>query len=585
MKTPLAPLMALFVGILSAQIEMNYSYEMKYGDGKQVKSLTSDTTNYSYFENLLDINTYYADNIYLYTQFEYSNPPVYGYNRASIDSILSTFYIEYSHDRFNVKLGDLYELYGRGLSYHTFQDQNIDYNNSVRGLNVYYFLKENLKVSTLIGSGEYAFRSLPSNRTANYHFNSNTGLGAIDYENQLLGYFQAIYLVQQSFFPADKMYGEDGNSTLIETLCYEANAFGEDLSATASIKTHTGSCYELGKYPYTVNTNNFNFTWNYFLGPMDIYIDKAWLYYDKIHADEVFGSRFYTSIYTELFETGITYEYKNYFTPYLIKSLSNPPVVYREGSSILASRNAHSMNFGNEIGHQLELNKNLFNKLNVVGNLSLSYRHQNDDMEYLSLIDFLLMDDNSHRRTVIDTIFIEDSNEMDSLNISYVNSFYDYYPFRQMYIEINGWALSERLYYKMGMDHFTEYYNGKHTSAFTIPTHWLLKLSNGSSLTTYLETQWKSVKRVTPGEYTNHYLSISYSHLGKWIVTGFYDQEVKDSKTNTWLGGDLSYKISSETQVSLFYGSQKGGLVCANGICAEQPGFEDGIKVTFRSLF
>jgi len=35
----------------------------------------------------------------------------------------------------------------------------------------------------------------------------------------------------------------------------------------------------------------------------------------------------------------------------------------------------------------------------------------------------------------------------------------------------------------------------------------------------------------------------------------------------------------------LFYGSQKGGLVCANGICAEQPGFEDGFKVTLRSIF
>ena len=73
--------------------------------------------------------------------------------------------------------------------------------------------------------------------------------------------------------------------------------------------------------------------------------------------------------------------------------------------------------------------------------------------------------------------------------------------------------------------------------------------------------------------------------MGKWIITGFYDQEIKDSKSNKWMGADLSYKLNSETQISLFYGSQKGGLVCANGICAEQPGFEDGCKITFRSLF
>ena len=129
MKTGLAAITALLLGILPAQVEMNYSYEMKYGEGKQVKPLTSDTTNYFYFENLIDINTYIRDNIYIYTQLEYSNPPVYGDNRSVIDSILTTFYLEYSHDIFNIKLGDLYELYGRGLSYYTFQDQNIDYIN------------------------------------------------------------------------------------------------------------------------------------------------------------------------------------------------------------------------------------------------------------------------------------------------------------------------------------------------------------------------------------------------------------------------------------------------------------------------
>ena len=68
-------------------------------------------------------------------------------------------------------------------------------------------------------------------------------------------------------------------------------------------------------------------------------------------------------------------------------------------------------------------------------------------------------------------------------------------------------------------------------------------------------------------------------------MTGFYDQEIKDDKSNRWLGSDFSYKLNSESMVSLFYGSQKGGLVCANGICAEQPGFENGIKITLRSLF
>ena len=555
MKTHLAVLTALLWGILSAQVELNYSYEMKYGTGKEVRGQASSnpyTTDYSYIENLLDINTYFMDNIYAYTQLEFSNPPVYGYNRTGIDSILNTFYMEFSHDRFNVKLGDLYELYGRGLGLYTLQDQNIDYDNSIKGLTLNYFLKENLRASTLIGTGEYAFRSNPANRKTDYQFDTNVSLVSIDYENQFIGYFQVIYMTQQSYFSSKKIY--DGYDIITDICVNQYNDVGEELNA------RPGTCFEgLGENPNTINIKNYNLSWNYFIGSIDLYIDKSWIYYDKIYGNEVFGSRFYTSIYTEVLGTGLTYEYKNYYTPYLLKSISNPPICYREGNSILASRNAHSMNFGNEIGHQIDLNRNLIGNMNIAANLSLSNRHQMDDMESIGLLDILSM---------------KDEDEM-----------YDYYPFRQFYLEMNGWALNERLYYKVGMDHFAEYFDGKNTNAFTIPTHWVWKLSSESALTIYLETQKKHVKRVTPGEYTNNYLSVCYSYLGKWIVTGFYDQEIKDSNSNEWIGADLSYKINTETQVSLFYGSQKGGLVCANGICAEQPGFEDGFKVTFRSLF
>ena len=198
--------------------------------------------------------------------------------------------------------------------------------------------------------------------------------------------------------------------------------------------------------------------------------------------------------------------------------------------------------------------------MNLAVNLSLAHRHQMDDMETISLFDILSMKDE--------------------------DALYDYYPFRQFYLEMNGWILSERLYYKVGMDHFTEFLDGKNTDAFTIPTQWVWKISNKNSLTMYIETQKKNAQTsLTTDEYTYNYFSSSYSHMGNWVLTGFYDQEIKDSKSNEWVGADLSFKLNSETQFSIFYGSQKGGLVCANGICTEQPGFEDGIKITFRSLF
>ena len=83
------------------------------------------------------------------------------------------------------------------------------------------------------------------------------------------------------------------------------------------------------------------------------------------------------------------------------------------------------------------------------------------------------------------------------------------------------------------------------------------------------------------------YKNVRLSTLG--IVWGLFwgdiDPPPNSGNIKKWKGVDLTYKINTSTQISFFSGSQKGGLVCANGICAIQPGFEDGYKVTFRSLF
>ncbi|MDP7028150.1 MAG: hypothetical protein QF380_07070, partial [Candidatus Marinimicrobia bacterium] len=130
MKTRLAILMALFSGFLSSQVEMNYSYEMKYGDGKQVTQLTQETTDYSYFENILEINTTFSNGVYLFTQLEYSDPPVLGEPLQG----LGKFYLDYYWDKLYLKVGDVYSLQGRGLTLNLIQDQSIDYDNSVKGI-------------------------------------------------------------------------------------------------------------------------------------------------------------------------------------------------------------------------------------------------------------------------------------------------------------------------------------------------------------------------------------------------------------------------------------------------------------------
>ena len=114
------------------------------------------------------------------------------------------------------------------------------------------------------------------------------------------------------------------------------------------------------------------------------------------------------------------------------------------------------------------------------------------------------------------------------------------------------------------------------------------EISNSISIKV-LDTTWVQIRNIknevifsklmsTNDEYNYTYFSPSYNHYGRWTLTSFVDiEEGKDS----WLGFDYTYNFKNTSQLSIFWGSQKGGLVCANGSCVLQPDFEDGFKVTY----
>ena len=165
MKIRLAAMMALFVGILVAQVEMNYSYEMKYGNGKEVtitspNDLDPEVKDYGYIENILEVNTTFSNGVYLFTQLEYSDPPILGETLKG----LSRFYLDYYWDRLYLKVGDIYSLQGRGLTLNLMQDQNIDYDNSVRGLETRFNILDFFSLYAILGQGEYKYRSDPAER-------------------------------------------------------------------------------------------------------------------------------------------------------------------------------------------------------------------------------------------------------------------------------------------------------------------------------------------------------------------------------------------------------------------------------------
>ena len=577
----------VFLVSLGFSVDVNFSLETKYGDGSKVTGQASnnpDTTDYNFIENILDINTIFDNGVFISTQLEYSDPPIFGTPVMGHNN----FILDYMGNNYSIKMGNLYSLYGRGLSLNMAQNQNIDYDNSLVGIESQYTYND-ISLFGLIGQSKFKYRSNPVDSIPNLQLDNKVFFIGSEIFTSSLGIYLVSYLHQTSDIGEDVIY------SYWEQELFDA---GKDLYVRYNAEDDDPTNDILPEGEDRLVTKDFNVSWTYQFFGIDFYIEKVWNTYTKILGDTVSGSKLYLSSYFNIAEIGVTYEYKNYDQKYHIPTLAGPPIGFREGNSTLASRNSHSINWGDEVGHQIELNRSI-GAFQWMGNLSFAYKHAIDGHESVSFSQILRMEKD--------------------------DDIYHQYPFRQLYSEISGYTLNDKLYFKLGVDKVDEFkgYEKPSISALTFPSMLTYNLGGGNSITTYIERQNRVQQELDENmiisenvDFINNYFSFTFNYLNHLSVSFFYDDEItnksnwspsnypeelcledgwnwngsicsniEDEKFNKWVGYDISYKINSTSQVSLFYGSQKGGLVCANGVCAEQPGFDDGIKVTLRSIF
>ena len=558
-----------FLVSLGFSVDVNFSLETKYGDGSKVTGQASnnpDTTDYNFIENILDINTIFDNGVFISTQLEYSDPPIFGTPVMGHNN----FILDYMGNNYSIKMGNLYSLYGRGLSLNMAQNQNIDYDNSLVGIESQYTYND-ISLFGLIGQSKFKYRSNPVDSIPNLQLDNKVFFIGSEIFTSSLGIYLVSYLHQTSDI------GEDVIFSYWEQKLFDA---GKDLYVRYNADDDDPTNDILPEGEDRLVTKDFNVSWTYQFFGIDFYIEKVWNTYTKILGDTVSGSKLYLSSYFNIAEIGVTYEYKNYDQKYHIPTLAGPPIGFREGNSTLASRNSHSINWGDEVGHQIELNRSI-GAFQWMGNLSFAYKHAIDGHESVSFSQILRMEKD--------------------------DDIYHQYPFRQLYSEISGYTLNDKLYFKLGVDKFDEfkgYNNPESVTAFTFPSMLTYDLGGGNSITSYVEYQNKDFTledKLTlltlSNNYKARYLSLTYNYVNFISFSMFYEDEKFEKKINddiwpvggeginVWRGYDITAKLNSTSQFSVFYGSQKGGLVCANGVCAEQPGFDDGIKVTLRTIF
>ena len=453
------------------------------------------------------------------------------------------FYIELSKQNYLLQIGDLFNSFGAGLSLNTFQDRNIDYNNAPRGASFLYYLNDSIDFFTSYGKNTFKTRTSPSKVEPDLLIDNELLSSGFSYRHDYFDFHYLNLINKQKF-----------NSSTILNMKSLDNKLGEYLS----------NRYEMIEpNDYSMKVLEHNFGTSMYLGELDLYFEKSWVYHNKMEDERVLGYKYYFSSYLTLSDYGILYEYKNYNTPYYYSVFSNPPIVFKESASTLISRNLHNVNFSNEVGHHILINKSYSDQFNVMISSAFAYQHQYNDLINEPGFGIVL-------------------NNM--LKMNSLKEFEDLKPYRQIYCEFNGWSKNNNFYYKIGIDNYFEYTTLKTIKAKTMPSQFTYKLDKGNSIATYLEYQRLTKLSVSKDEYYDYmYLSPSYNHYGKWIVSMFYDYDKYEKEG--FIGADVTYYLSSNNIISFFFGSQKGGLVCANGTCVVQPDFEDGFKITSRLIF
>lgn len=581
----------LFLGLcapLFGQMSFNGDLTTRFGDSKN---------GYNYSESIL--NTFLAWKQYqAWMEYEYSQPPELGQNFNGFRKLR----LEYYQGPLQVKAGDIYEIWGRGLVLNQFDDQLIDLDNGIRGVYLEY-QRGRLEAKILNGNGRLSRRTIEvagfSDRKSNYSvrhqvFGSDLSFSGDNYslgssflqtrENHLLGIFMddSVSLVHRIRSIRGEIYlpWMDGYIEYADKTVHELDPF---TGLPSQVNQGHGLYGNLNWYPgilsFSLDYKNYQF----------IELDP-----------------FYRWSTVSRYGGVIDFQ--------------NPPTVFREHTSVLLSRLTHQIDFNDELGFQLEMTSPLPGGANLLVNVSRSSRHS----EWITTRNGFLYGWTSRK---VESLLPSDHPAA--------------YPFQELYTEIEGFARDNRIHYRLGygwmkdisglffnIEGDTSLVNYEYKQALTIPTLLSWDFGNRYSIEVKWEFQtlWQGfvlttdtlgvrsttrtsvfykAEQVSAPFQHNRFFDISLSRSPAWSVSLLIDAVDAEeppfhvSPENAleklishlipidrkWIALETVFNINPRNRLTLMYGSQKGGLVCSNGVCRYVGAFDDGFKLSLTSIF
>jgi len=371
--------------ILADQLDMNGAVNSNFGNSYGF---------YDFSENILDLNIFYND-LQGWIQYEYSNPPDIGFANNDIRK----FRLEYSTGDLVLKLGDLYEFWGRGLLLNQFDDQVTNFDNGTRGMLIEY------------DNGMFSAS----------HMNGNSNIWNMGADTRTPE-FNNIHSMMANRIQYNRGLMSLGLTQLRSNEEHDVN-FGPSVMASHNLK---------GAYA----------TWAG--GNADFFVE----YVDKVSTEKVTmfgtipndtlikGHGYYQNFNFYLGNWGLSTEYKRYSFDKAYGDLSaddygnqieyqQMPTLGKEQNSTLLGRLTHNYNFNDERGVQLELNGSLLGL-----SLTAQYAHLSRNETWQSVGAF-------------DWVDKAIKGYLPSSDISAL-------PYWENYQEVSGYALNDKLYFKLG---------------------------------------------------------------------------------------------------------------------------------------
>ena len=354
----------LIIQMMSAQsASVSGNLNARYGNGIQFNNL-NETNDFDYIELLADINIRWKS-LSGWMQYEFSNPPEYG---RSSDTI-RRFRFNYSKNNLNIALGDIYRSWDRGLILSQFEDQQIDFDNSIRGAG--FLLNTDIFEIDLIAGARKQYQSTPFNtnlRKQDESVHNSVLAGRLGFKigQSLNGLSILAATTEFPLFSRGGVSDKKSNVTSILTgYSFEYNQMNWDVALDAVIKKS-----HIDPELYFTETNFTDFS------------------IDSIPREKHIGYGIYGIINKYIDNWSLTLDYKKYnFSvmnpdrrisyPYPEGNIiyQNPPLTFYEHSSTLLNRNIHQLDKNDEIGYQLTVTGVIDNKTDVLLNFSKGSRN------------------------------------------------------------------------------------------------------------------------------------------------------------------------------------------------------------------